>query len=119
MVAKGAHVIISSPTPNNVCETGTCSYTASRFTGYCKTVVSNVGSASSFVDHGLYVANEYIRLGAAATTQFYPNDHTHTSPKGADVVAAQFVQGLLCAGNPLAAYVKSSNTTSSIPGNCV
>ena len=51
MVAKGAHVIISSPTPNNVCETS-CGYSASRFTGYCKIVVSNTGSLSAFVDHG-------------------------------------------------------------------
>ena len=36
MVAKGAKVIISSPTPDNPCESGTCSYTPSRFTGIAK-----------------------------------------------------------------------------------
>ncbi|KAF4626376.1 hypothetical protein G7Y89_g11785 [Cudoniella acicularis] len=117
MTAKGAHVIISSPTPNNVCESGTCSYSASRFTSYCKIVVSNVGSNSSFVDHGQYVANEYISLGATTVDAFYPNDHTHTSPKGADVVAGQFVKGALCAKSPLAAYIK--NSTASVAGTCV
>lgn len=34
--SKGANVIISSSTPNNVCETGTCSYSAGRFTGYAR-----------------------------------------------------------------------------------
>jgi len=117
MIAKGAHVIVSSPTPDNPCETGTCSYTASRFTGYCQDVVSNSGSMSSFVDHGQYVANEFIALGATTVDAYYPIDHTHTSPVGANVVAAQFVKGLLCNSNPLAAHVK--NTTASIAGNCI
>jgi rhamnogalacturonan acetylesterase len=117
MTAKGAKVIISSPTPNNVCETGTCSYTAPRFTGYCQIVVSNVGSAASFVDHGQYVANQYIKLGATVVDNFYPIDHTHTSPEGADLVSQVFVKGLLCGNNPLAAYVK--NTTASVVGSCI
>lgn len=117
MVAKGAHVIIASPTPDNPCESGTCSYTPSRFTGYCEIVVSNTGSLSAFVDHGQYVANEFIALGATAVDAFYPIDHTHTSPTGATVVAAQFVKGLLCGGSPLAAHVK--NTTASIAGSCL
>lgn len=117
MIAKGAHVIISSPTPNNPCETGTCTYTASRFTGYCADVVANAGSSSAFVDHGQYVANRFIALGVTVVDSYYPNDHTHTSPEGANVVAAQFVKGLLCGGSPLAAYVK--NTTASIAGSCI
>lgn len=52
IIAKGARVIISSPTPNNVCEGTTCAYTASRFTAYCKQVVTNAGSMASFIDHG-------------------------------------------------------------------
>jgi len=117
MTAKGAHVIISSPTPDNPCETGTCSYTPSRFTGYGEIVVSNVGSLAAFVDHGQYVANEFIKLGVTAVDNFYPIDHTHTSPAGADVVAGQFVKGLLCGNSPLAAYVK--NTTASVTGSCI
>ncbi|TVY82118.1 Rhamnogalacturonan acetylesterase [Lachnellula suecica] len=117
MTAKGANVIISSPTPDNSCETVPCSYTAPRFTGYCEIVVTNVGSKASFVDHGQYVGNRYIALGATATDAFYPIDHTHTSPLGATSVAGQFVKGLLCNNSPLAQYVK--NTTASIPGSCV
>lgn len=76
--------------------------------------MSNVGSAASFIDHGLYVANRYIALGAAATTAFYPVDHTHTSPAGADSVSGQFVKALLCAKSPLASYVKNST----VVGTC-
>ncbi|TVY16649.1 Rhamnogalacturonan acetylesterase, partial [Lachnellula arida] len=117
MTAKGAHVIISSPTPDNVCESGTCTYTASRFTGYCEIVVGNVGSEASFVDHGTYVADRWIALGATATDAFYPIDHTHTSPEGAAIVAALFVKGVLCADDALAAYVK--NSTDSVVGSCI
>ncbi|KAG9237479.1 carbohydrate esterase family 12 protein [Amylocarpus encephaloides] len=117
MTAKGAKVIISSPTPNNVCETGTCSYTPSRFTDYCKIVVKNVGNSASFIDHGQYVANRYIALGVTKTNAFYPVDHTHTSPAGADSVAGQFVKAALCANSILVPYIK--NSTASVAGSCV
>lgn len=117
LIAKGARVIISSPTPDNPCETGTCSYTPSRFTAYCKDVVANAGTGASFVDHGQYVANEFISLGATTVDSYYPIDHTHTSPIGANVVAAAFMKGLLCANDNLAAH--SKNTTASIAGSCI
>ncbi|KAF7949462.1 uncharacterized protein EAE97_002971 [Botrytis byssoidea] len=119
MTAKGAHVIISSPTPDNTCETGTCSYTSPRFTGYGKIVVENVGSKASFIDHGTYLANQYAVLGAKTVDTYYPNDHTHTSPVAADLVAGVFVKGVLCAGssNPLYSYIK--NSTDSVVGTCV
>ena len=81
-------------------------------------MVANAGTGASFVDHGQYVANEFIKLGAAAVDAYYPIDHTHTSPAGANVVAGQFVKGVLCAsGNPLASYVK--NSTASVAGTCI
>lgn len=113
MTAKGAHVVVASPTPNNLWETGTWSYTAPRFTGYGKTVASSLGSLAAFVDHGLYVANEYLALGETAVDAFYPIDHTHTSPAGALSVAGQFMKALGCGGSALSAY---STYTSS--GSC-
>ncbi|OBT72619.1 hypothetical protein VF21_08375 [Pseudogymnoascus sp. 05NY08] len=113
MTAKGAHVVIASPTPNNLWETGTWSYTAPRFTAYGRSVVTSLGSLAAFVDHGLYVANEYKALGATAVNAFYPIDHTHTSPAGAESVAGQFVKGLKCGGSALSVYV-----TASVSGSC-
>ena len=113
MTAKGAHVVVASPTPNNLWETGTWSYTAPRFTGYAKTVATSLGSLAAFVDHGLYVANEYLALGETAVDAFYPIDHTHTSPAGALSVAGQFMKALDCGGSDLSAY---STYTSS--GTC-
>lgn len=117
LIAKGAKVIISSPTPDNPCESGKCSYTPSRFTGYGKTIVANAGIGASFVDHGQYVANAFIKLGATVVDSYFPKEHTHTSPAGANVVAAAFMKGLLCANDKLAAH--SKNTTASISGSCI
>lgn len=117
MTAKGAHVVVASPTPDNPWETGTFVYSASRFTGYAKSVATSLGSLGAFVDHGQYVANEFEALGATAVDAFYPNDHTHTSPAGANVVAGQFMKGLMCGGSALSAY--SKNTTASITGSCI
>jgi rhamnogalacturonan acetylesterase len=117
IIANGANVIISSPTPDNTCESGTCTYSPSRFTGYCKIVIQNAGAKASFVDHGQYVANEFAKLGADVVNGYYPIDHTHTSPTGANVVAAQFVKVVLCANDSFATHVK--NTTASIDGKCL
>lgn len=73
-------------------------------------------SNSSFVDHGLYVANAYKALTVAEVDAFYPIDHTHTSPEGADLVHKAFVKGLKCGSHLLNNYV--INSTSSITGSC-
>lgn len=103
--SKGASVIISSATPNNVWEGGVYSYSANRFVGYAKDAAT--ASGSTFVDHGLYVADLYYKLGNATVNSFYPNDHTHTSPAGANVVARAFVLGLEATSSSLAGYVTS------------
>ncbi|KAG9243764.1 hypothetical protein BJ878DRAFT_422918 [Calycina marina] len=117
MISKGAHVTVSSPTSNNVCETGTCSYTALRFTDYCQIVVSNTGWLTAFVDHSQYLANRYIAFGATLVDSYYPIYHMHSSLAGANLVLSTFLKGLLCGRSPLAMYVK--NTTASITGSCI
>ncbi|EJD34903.1 hypothetical protein AURDEDRAFT_140474 [Auricularia subglabra TFB-10046 SS5] len=115
MIAKGAQVIISSPTPNNPWEGGSFVYTPNRFTNYSRASAAAVGAA--FVDHGQYTANRFQALGKGTVDAFFPNDHTHTSPAGANVVAQAFVKGLLCGNAPLKAQVR--NSTASVPGSCI
>ncbi|KAI9691976.1 MAG: Rhamnogalacturonan acetylesterase [Bogoriella megaspora] len=103
-VAKGANVIISTATPNNVCETGTCSYGPNRFVAYAQAAASMSGA--TFVDHGQTTANAYIALGVSTVDSYYPNDHTHTSPTGAQVVAKAFITGLKTTSSTLKNYVK-------------
>ncbi|KAF9531141.1 SGNH hydrolase [Crepidotus variabilis] len=116
--SKGAKVIFSSQTPNNPWESGSFSYSGGRFITYAHDSAITAGAA--YIDHGAYTANIFKTLGLNTVKGYFPNDHTHTSPVGADVVAKAFVKGLACAGtgtSELASYVK--NTTSGIQGTCI
>jgi rhamnogalacturonan acetylesterase len=118
LVAKGAKVIISSPTPNNPWEGGSFSYSASRFTTYSKSAAESIGANAIFIDHGQYTANIFKTLGKAKVDAMFPNDHTHTSPAGADTVQRAFVKAVQCAGGGfLKGFVK--NETAAIEGACI
>ncbi len=109
-IAKGAKVIVSSQTPNNVWETGTYSSAPSRFVAYAALAAKNVGTGASFLDHFQAVAALYLKLGSAKTNALYPSDHTHTSPAGADLVAQAFVQAIgrdFNGTTPLKGYLKT------------
>ncbi|KAH8599003.1 SGNH hydrolase-type esterase domain-containing protein [Bisporella sp. PMI_857] len=111
MIAKGATVVLSSQTPNNLWETGTFAGGAGpRFVGYQKTAATALGTGASFVDHYQATANMYRKLGNSATNALYPNDHTHTSPAGANLVAQAFAQAIAAKFNgttSLVNYIKS------------
>ena len=110
---KGAKVVISSQTPNNPWESGEFEYSPSRFVGYAQLAAEAVGV--DYVDHGAYVADVFERLGRDAVDAFFPLDHTHTSPEGADVVAGAFVEGLVCGGVGLAEVVSGKD----VGGDCL
>lgn len=110
---KGAKVVISSQTPNNPWESGEFEYSPSRFVGYAQLAAEAVGV--DYVDHGAYVADVFERLGRDAVDAFFPLDHTHTSPEGADVVAGAFVKGLVCGGVELAEVVSGKD----VGGDCL
>ncbi|KEY72312.1 hypothetical protein S7711_00997 [Stachybotrys chartarum IBT 7711] len=93
--AKGATVILSSQTPNNQWETGTWNGAPSRFVGYQRIAKDALASSSvTFVDHHEAMSRMYRRLGASAVNALYPRDHTHTSPRGAELAAQSFVQAI-------------------------
>jgi rhamnogalacturonan acetylesterase len=101
---KGATVILSSQTPNNQWETGTWQGAPSRFVGYQKTATNALNDARvTFVDNHQAVSNMYRKLGNSAVNAFYPKDHTHTSPAGAEAIAKAFAQAI---------YQKMNGTTS-------
>ncbi|KAK4143598.1 SGNH hydrolase-type esterase domain-containing protein [Dichotomopilus funicola] len=109
-VAKGAQVVLSSQTPNNLWEGGVFAPGAPRFVGYAASAAKNVGQGASFVDHFQATANLFLKLGSDATNALYPQDHTHTSPEGANLVAEAFVQAVSVDYNgttPLKDFVKS------------
>ncbi|KAF2145520.1 carbohydrate esterase family 12 protein [Aplosporella prunicola CBS 121167] len=112
--AKGGNLIISSQTPNNVFETGSYSFSPTRFVEYAEYAGKHIDGAT-YIDHNSLTATAYKSLGSDAVNAFYPNDHTHTSSDGAAVVAKAFVKGLVCADHALAAQAVDE---SSLPGEC-
>lgn len=107
-IAKGASVVISSQTPNNLWEGGVYSDSAPRFVEYARLVTGDIGEDAYYIDHFQAVAEMYEKLGNAETNALYPKDHTHTSPEGANLSANAFAQAVRSAeGNPLAEFVRT------------
>lgn len=115
ITAKGAHVVISSQTPNNPDETGVFVASPPRFVALAE-LTAKVEKVD-YVDHNAYTYAAYKPLSVAEVDSFFPMDHTHTAPKGADLVSQAFVRGLVCGNSTLKAYVL--NSTASIEGNCL
>lgn len=107
---RGATVVLSSQTPNNQWEFGTWNGAAPRFVGYQATAARALADPRvTFVDHFAAVSKGFLRLGSGPVNAFFPNDHTHTSPAGADFVAKAFAQAIQQRMNgttSLAEYVK-------------
>jgi rhamnogalacturonan acetylesterase len=107
---KGAKVIMSSATPNNLWE-GTKEgdkmrpYNPNQLPTYAKNAARALGANGFYVDHGLYTAKAY-SLNRAAVMSYYPVDHTHTNNAGAKVVAETFAKAVVCAKIPLAKNIK-------------
>ncbi|KAF1348577.1 Rhamnogalacturonan Acetylesterase [Delphinella strobiligena] len=114
MTAKGATVIISSQTPNNPDETGAFVDSPARFVALAQTAASTADV--DYVDHNAYAYQAYKKLSVSAVNAMYPNDHTHTSPEAAALMAQSFIRGLVCGDSTLKSYVV--NATSSIEGSC-
>jgi rhamnogalacturonan acetylesterase len=107
--AKNAIPIVSSQTPDNIWDSaGTALAPANRFVGYAQ--VSAQRTSAVYVDHFAYVAQAFQALGMPTVNTFYPNDHLHTSPAGANVVAEAFVRGILCGSGSLKSRVNSKGT---------
>ncbi|CAJ2508497.1 Uu.00g135230.m01.CDS01 [Anthostomella pinea] len=123
-LAKGAKVILSSATPNNICESGTCSWGPSRFDYYAWFAASQLGGTTAgvyHVAHGEYAAQVMTNLGVTTVDTYYPIDHTHTSPAGANMMAGAFVLGLKCGTSALgqAAVNTTASLTVSFYGPCI
>lgn len=116
ITARGASVILSSPTPTNPDASGAFSYTPDVYTTYARNVAQSTGQL--FVDHGQYTANLLQTLPASTVDSYFPNQSIHTSPNGAKAVAQAFVRGLVCGpGGGLQLIV--NQTEASIPGVCM
>ncbi|TFK36972.1 SGNH hydrolase [Crucibulum laeve] len=112
--AKGAIPIISSQTPDNIWS-GNVLAAPSRFVGYAQTIGTRTGVV--YVDHSSYVAQAFQKIGQTTVNTYFPNDHTHTSATGANVVAQAFVRGLLCGSSTLKSKVNAAGNA--VPNGCL
>lgn len=103
--AKGAAAIVLSPIPRNIWSAGGKVARSGGDYGLWAAQAAKAGGAS-FVDLNAIIADKYDALGPDKVKAFFPGDHTHTSPSGAEMNAGAVVEGLKgLKGCPLAAFL--------------
>jgi lysophospholipase L1-like esterase len=102
--AKGAHPLLLSPTVRNIWTDGA----VERGLGHFKEWSAAVAKAENvpYLDVTDAISDRYEALGADKVAAFFPEDHTHTSPEGADLNASLVVACLKgLAGAPFDGYL--------------
>jgi rhamnogalacturonan acetylesterase len=101
--ARGATPIVLSLTVRNIWKDGRVERGSGRFSQCAAEIAKSQGV--TFVDLTNIVADQYQKMGQEKVKEFFPGDHTHTSPAGADFNAASVVAGLKGLNNcPLVGY---------------
>jgi lysophospholipase L1-like esterase len=90
--AKGATPIVLSLTVRNIWQEGKVERGSGKFRQWASEIAK--AEAVAFIDLTAIVADEYDRLGQENVKELFGPDHTHTSPKGAELNAASVVAGL-------------------------
>jgi lysophospholipase L1-like esterase len=90
--AKGATPLVLSLTVRNIWHDGR----VERGSGHYREWDREVAQAADvgFVDLTRIIADEYQRMGEESVKKFFPRDHTHTNPAGAEFNAVMVVSGL-------------------------
>lgn len=101
---KGGIPILISLTPRNEWPEGRIERRNDTYGQWCREVVEQTGV--DFIDMHNITADYFDSIGPEATREYYKNDHTHTSLKGARRNAQSFAEGLVKEGHPLAKYLK-------------
>jgi lysophospholipase L1-like esterase len=103
--AKGAHPIVVSLTVRNIWQDGR----VERGSGHFSQWLQDVAEAEKvpFVDLTNIIADTYEKLGQDKVKDFFPVDHTHTSPAAADLNARLVVAGLKGIRSPLVKYLSA------------
>ena len=90
--AKGATPIVLSLTVRNIWKDGKIERGSGKFAQWAADVAISQGV--DVVDLTTIVANQYEQLGQERVQELFATDHTHTSPKGAELNAASVIAGL-------------------------
>ena len=89
---KGAIPIVLSMIPRNEFRDGKVQRANNDYGKWAKEVAEVNGAF--FIDLNAITADKYDKLGADEVKKFFPGDHTHTNPEGAEVNAQSVVEGL-------------------------
>ena len=90
--AKGATPVVCSMIPRNEWREGKVQRANQDFGKWAAEVASQEGVA--FIDLNDRTARKYEALGPDETKKFFPGDHTHTNPAGAQVNAESVAEGI-------------------------
>lgn len=90
--AKGATPIVLSMIPRNEFREGKVMRANNDYGLWAKQVAEAEGAY--FIDLNAITADKYDKLGPDETKKFFPGDHTHTNPAGADINAQSVVEGI-------------------------
>ncbi len=101
--AKGATPIVCSLIPRNDWKDGKVLRASESYAKWAREVAEAENVA--FVDLNEIVARHYEELGQERVKDFFPFEHTHTSPEGAELNAQCVVEGLKALNSPLCAYL--------------
>jgi lysophospholipase L1-like esterase len=101
--AKGAIPIVCSLVPRKIWKDGKIQRDKDSYAGWAAQVAAAEGTP--FVDLNEIIAGRYEELGPQKVEPLFGDEHTHTSPAGAEINAACVVQGLKALkDDPLASY---------------
>jgi lysophospholipase L1-like esterase len=103
--AHGANPIVMSLTVRNIWKNGYVERGSGDFGKWSQQVAD--AEKVPFVDLTNIIADAYDRMGEAKVKELFPEDHTHTSPQGADMNAAFVIAGLKGIKSQLAKYLSA------------
>ena len=101
---KGATPILLSLTPRNEWPGGKIERRNDSYGKWYREVVAETGV--EFVDVHNITADALDKIGREGAKEYYNNDHTHTSKKGALLNAQSVAKGLKAIKSQLAKYLK-------------
>lgn len=103
--AKGATPSVLSLTVRDVWKDGAVERGSGKFGEWSAEIAKAAGV--QFLDVTNAIADVYEKMGPEKVKELFPEDHTHTSPAGADLNASLVVATLNGAGSPLVAYLSA------------
>jgi lysophospholipase L1-like esterase len=103
--AKGATPIVLSLTVRNIWNGPAVERGSGRFSQWSAEIAKAAGV--TFLDLTNAIADAYERMGPGKVKDFFPEDHTHTTPEGADLNASLVVATIRGAHIPLASFLNA------------